>query len=336
MGAFVVIARDRGISIMQSGIGPVILLNLVITFTIPGIAIGAHSAASSAARRSRFVMVELDKRRIGRGNPAPFAALAASAFVVADGRLGRCSRAPSTRALADGLDAFRTLAGRVTAELEERGSRFLAIAEPVLDRAGPRRCSPARRAHIAIRRTSCPPSGCATARRSRATPASRPAAPAPRSWQRSRGRTCTTSRRSSCAGTAARTWASAASCAPTAARSREALEGAPVVRCERAADVRLRHGHEQTARRHALRDARTAGASSSTPTARAASSCASACRSRAATSLERCLRDSTRGAVTLERLGEAVLRGSRRSRAGALRAACPRAGARRGSRADRS
>ena len=34
------------------------------------------------------------------------------------------------------MDAFATLAGRVTAELEERGSRFLAIAEPVLDRAG--------------------------------------------------------------------------------------------------------------------------------------------------------------------------------------------------------
>ena len=34
------------------------------------------------------------------------------------------------------MDAFATLAGRVTAELEERGSRFLAIAEPVLERAG--------------------------------------------------------------------------------------------------------------------------------------------------------------------------------------------------------
>jgi putative IMPACT (imprinted ancient) family translation regulator len=34
------------------------------------------------------------------------------------------------------VDAFATLAGRVSAELEERGSRFLAIAEPVLDRSG--------------------------------------------------------------------------------------------------------------------------------------------------------------------------------------------------------
>ena len=42
MGALLVIARARGISVMQSGIGPVILLNLAITFTIPGISIGAH------------------------------------------------------------------------------------------------------------------------------------------------------------------------------------------------------------------------------------------------------------------------------------------------------
>src|SRR4051794_36613446 len=34
------------------------------------------------------------------------------------------------------LDAFRTLAGRVSADLEERGSRFLAIAQPVADRPG--------------------------------------------------------------------------------------------------------------------------------------------------------------------------------------------------------
>jgi putative IMPACT (imprinted ancient) family translation regulator len=34
------------------------------------------------------------------------------------------------------VDAFVTLAGRVMAELEDRGSRFLAIAEPVLDRDG--------------------------------------------------------------------------------------------------------------------------------------------------------------------------------------------------------
>ena len=79
MGAFVVIARDRGISVMQSGIGPVILLNLVITFTIPGIAIGAHLGGLIGGAGIAFLMVEMDRRRIGRG-PAPFAAVALTSF----------------------------------------------------------------------------------------------------------------------------------------------------------------------------------------------------------------------------------------------------------------
>src|SRR4029077_12482483 len=63
-------------------------------------------------------------RRLGRGVPRP-----------ADRR--GCDRAfevpePGLNA----MDAFRTLAGRATGELEERGSRFLAVAVPVADRAG--------------------------------------------------------------------------------------------------------------------------------------------------------------------------------------------------------
>ena len=79
MGAYVVLARDRGISIMQSGIGPVILLNLVITFTIPGIAIGAHLGGLIGGAGIAFLMIELDKRRAGRG-PAPFIVLALTSF----------------------------------------------------------------------------------------------------------------------------------------------------------------------------------------------------------------------------------------------------------------
>jgi len=41
-GAFAVLMLSRGQSIMQGGIGGTILLNLVITFAIPGISIGGH------------------------------------------------------------------------------------------------------------------------------------------------------------------------------------------------------------------------------------------------------------------------------------------------------
>jgi putative IMPACT (imprinted ancient) family translation regulator len=87
-----------------------------------------------------------------------------------------------------------------------------------------------------------------------------------------------------------------------------ALDGAPVVRCERAADVRLRYGHELTAAvmrcvsLHAGRELEHAYGEQGAelrfrvPVAR--------CKA-----LERCLRDGTRGAVALERLGDAVIRG---------------------------
>lgn len=42
MGAFAVVAWARGLDVWQSGIGGLILLNIVITFAIPGIAIGGH------------------------------------------------------------------------------------------------------------------------------------------------------------------------------------------------------------------------------------------------------------------------------------------------------
>ena len=58
-----IIARSRGISIMQTGIGPVILLNLVITFTIPGISIGGHLGGLIGGAAIAAIIVELDKRR---------------------------------------------------------------------------------------------------------------------------------------------------------------------------------------------------------------------------------------------------------------------------------
>ena len=72
MGAFVIIARDRGISPTQSGIGPVILLNLVITFTIPGISIGAHLGGLIGGAAIAFSWSSSTSAGLGRGNPAPF------------------------------------------------------------------------------------------------------------------------------------------------------------------------------------------------------------------------------------------------------------------------
>jgi membrane associated rhomboid family serine protease len=82
MGAFVIFARSRGISVMQSGIGPVILLNLAITFTIPGISVGGHSGGLVGGAAIAAAIVELDRNRRFRGaNRRSIVALGVTAFV---------------------------------------------------------------------------------------------------------------------------------------------------------------------------------------------------------------------------------------------------------------
>ena len=62
MGAAVVIMRNRGIDPMESGLGLWIGLNLLITFTIPGISIGGHIGGLVGGALVAFVLYEVPDR----------------------------------------------------------------------------------------------------------------------------------------------------------------------------------------------------------------------------------------------------------------------------------
>ncbi len=84
-----------------------------------------------------------------------------------------------------------------------------------------------------------------------------------------------------------------------------ALEGAPVVRCERAAVMRLTYTHDQTAA--VMRCVTTTAAATwSTTTAERRRRAELPRAAEVAATRSRCLRDATRGAVAPERLGESV------------------------------
>ena len=62
MGAAVVVMRSRGINPMESGIGMLILLNLGITFLVPGISIGGHVGGLIGGALAAYVLFELGSR----------------------------------------------------------------------------------------------------------------------------------------------------------------------------------------------------------------------------------------------------------------------------------
>jgi membrane associated rhomboid family serine protease len=62
-GALIVVARARGISIWQSGLGFVLLLNLVLSVSIRGISIGGHIGGLIAGLISGWLIVEFAERR---------------------------------------------------------------------------------------------------------------------------------------------------------------------------------------------------------------------------------------------------------------------------------
>lgn len=81
MGAAVIVMRSRGINPMESGLGLLILLNLGITFLVPGISIGGHLGGLVGGGLAAFVLFGLrDRLRV----PSPVAtALAAGIGVLA-------------------------------------------------------------------------------------------------------------------------------------------------------------------------------------------------------------------------------------------------------------
>jgi membrane associated rhomboid family serine protease len=85
MGAAFVFQRLRGVDPMASGIGPVILLNLALTFVIGGISIGGHLGGLIGGAAAAFAMEQLAQRR--RGALLPVLACVAVALLALAGSL---------------------------------------------------------------------------------------------------------------------------------------------------------------------------------------------------------------------------------------------------------
>ena len=256
MGAFVIIARARVASASWTAVSDPDPSQPGDHVHYPGNLRGGLLGGLMAGRRSRASWSSSISAGTPARDPAPFVA---SAGRHVRGAAHRRRRARALEVPERGLtaDAFRMLAGPVIRRAEERGSRFLAIAEPVLDRPGAEALFAAEgRAHRNPTHV-VPPSGCVTAP-TFSSDAGEPAGSAgARSWPPSPAPACTTSPPSSCAGTAARTSASAASCEPTAARSPRRSRAPPTVRGERAAEALRALRPRADGRGHALRhDAR--------------------------------------------------------------------------------
>jgi membrane associated rhomboid family serine protease len=83
MGAAFVMQRARGMDPMQSGIAPVILFNLVISFVIPNISIGGHIGGLVGGAAAAFAMERLAGRRPGIAAPIAACVVVGAVAVVA-------------------------------------------------------------------------------------------------------------------------------------------------------------------------------------------------------------------------------------------------------------
>jgi membrane associated rhomboid family serine protease len=63
LGALIVVARARGISIWQSGLGLTLAINIVFSLSIRGISIGGHIGGLVGGLITGWLIVELGERR---------------------------------------------------------------------------------------------------------------------------------------------------------------------------------------------------------------------------------------------------------------------------------
>jgi membrane associated rhomboid family serine protease len=63
LGAAIVMARNRNISLVQSGLLPILAINFIFTLSVPGISLGAHLGGLIGGLVSTFVVEQLSMRR---------------------------------------------------------------------------------------------------------------------------------------------------------------------------------------------------------------------------------------------------------------------------------
>ncbi len=82
MGALLVLSRHRGMEMIGSSVGVLLLVNLVITFAIPGISIGGHLGGLVGGAASAFVLSGFGRGHMAYGRMTPLLVSLSAAVLV--------------------------------------------------------------------------------------------------------------------------------------------------------------------------------------------------------------------------------------------------------------